>query len=245
MSLNLHLYGLNKYESDAYTALVQEGLSTALEVSRNSGVPHGKIYPTLDSLECKGFVKKYLGTPKRFMAIPPKVALEEATRKKEIELEEFKAKSASILTKLGTLTGKKASEPLDNIKIIEGYKNYLNLSVELHKKTKKEWRSISELSTYKPHIDVYKESVQRGIKVYILTSKEEATKEKIMIWKKSGAKLRYIDLLPTKFSIKDESDVTLRFGGQGKYVSLWVQNQSLAKSMKNYFNSLWKSAKEV
>ncbi len=49
--LNLRQYGLNNYESYAYTALVREGLSTAHELSKKSKVPHGKIYPILASLE--------------------------------------------------------------------------------------------------------------------------------------------------------------------------------------------------
>lgn len=242
MKLELQSLGLNAYESATYASLVQEGISTALEVSRKSTVPHGKIYPILDSLEKKGFVKKYSGTPQRFMAVPPQVAITNSLKKKEIELSELRSKSESVITKLNTLAGKKEQDPLDDIKIISGYKNYLNLSVELHKKNKKEWCTISELSLYQPHVEAYREAVKRGIKVRILTSKEEATEEKITLWKKVGVELRMMELLPTKFSIMDDSECTVRFTGKKEYVSLWISNQSLASSLKGYFNSLWEKA---
>ena len=54
--------------------------------------------------------------------------------------------------------------------------------------------------------------------------------------------IKFMDFLPTKFTVIDDSDVTIRLADDKKYISLWIRNQSLAKSMKNYFESLWKQA---
>src|SRR3989344_5270902 len=245
MKFNLKPYGLNTYEAEAYTALVQQGISSAHELSKRSKVPYGKIYPVLAALEQKGFVKKYDGTPQRFMAVEPKVAIEEAVRKQEHELKQLREQSQRLITTLGTLSGKKPKEPLERVRIIEGYKNYLNLSVELHKQVKQEWRSISELSTYKPHLDAYRDCIKRGVKVRMLTSNKEATPEKVEMWKAIGVELRMIEFMPTKFSIIDANDVTLRIATEEKYVSLWVQNPSLAESLRTYFDFLWEKAESV
>ena len=128
---------------------------------------------------------------------------------------------------------------------VEGYKNYLNVSVDLHKLTQSEWCSTSRLSTYKPHIDSYKTSIKRGVKIRMITSLSSTTSEKIKIWKNAGVEIRTLDIIPTKFSISDDKITTLRFTGEQKYVSLIIKNKSLAESMKEYFNMLWKEGKKI
>lgn len=243
--MDLDLFGLTRYEEMVYISLVKLGLSTAHEISKKSKVPYGKIYTVLASLHEKKFIIKYEGIPQRFAAADPKVIFDEKVREKEEELVRYRQKSESIIKKLGTLSNKKNEQSLDKIKTIEGYKNYLNLSVELHKKAEKTWHSISELSTYKPHIEAYKECIGRGVKVKMLVSLPEATEEKIRIWKKIGVELRGIDMHPAKFSVIDDKEITIRLTKEKKYVSLWIQNPALSHIMKNYFEILWEEAKPL
>jgi len=245
MIIDLNKYGLTKYESAAYLTLVQEGISTAFEISKKSSVPHGKIYPTLADLEQKGFVKKFTGAPTKFMAIEPKIIIEEVLQRKELEIKELKQRSEKIITELQALNVKKLTEPLEKIKVIEGYKHYLNLSVSLHEKAKQEWFTISRLPIYKPHLDVYKKCVERGVAVKVLTTITETNKNNLAEWKKTGAEIREISQLPGRFSVMDDTNVVIRISGEGKYLALWIQSPSLAKSSKNYFNFLWKQAKPL
>ncbi|MBU4456782.1 MAG: hypothetical protein KKA65_04735, partial [Nanoarchaeota archaeon] len=124
--MGLKKYGLTEYESKVYIALVKQGLSSAYEISKKSTVPYGKIYPVLASLEEKKFIRKLSGKPQRFVALDPKLVIEEQVRKKEQELLMFKQQSEKSIKELGSLSQKKYEEPLENIRIIEGYKNYLN-----------------------------------------------------------------------------------------------------------------------
>ncbi len=50
--------GFNEYESKSYTTLIQNGTSTAYQVSKLSGIPRARIYDTLESLVEKGIVLK-------------------------------------------------------------------------------------------------------------------------------------------------------------------------------------------
>ncbi len=235
--------GLTTYESMAYVALVRIGISTAHLLAKNSQVPYGKIYPVLASLEQKGFVRIYDGIPRRFMAIEPKIVVDQAIRTKEQELEHFRNSSSVLLAELGSFSVQKTQDPLESVRIIQGYKNYLSLSVALHKQVKREWCSISELSVFKPHIDAYKACAMRGVRIRMLTSEEEAKREKLEIWKAIGVKIRISEFLPTKFSVIDSTDVTIRMADKDHYVALWIRNPSLAKSMRDYFDVLWKRAK--
>ena len=195
MKLELQSLGLNSYESAAYVTLVREGISTALDITKKSTVPHGKIYPVLAVLEQKGFVKKFEGTPSRFMAVEPKIIIEDVFHRKELELKELKQRSEKLIAELQALNVKKPAEPLEKIKIIT---------------------TITDLN-----------------------------KNNLVEWKKTGAEIREIPQLPGRFSIMDDTDVIIRISGEGKYLALWVQSPSLAKSSKKYFDFLWEQAKPL
>jgi len=68
--------GLNTYEVKIWTALLSRGISTAGELSDIANVPRSRSYDVLESLEKKGFVVMKLGKPIKYLAIPPKKALE-------------------------------------------------------------------------------------------------------------------------------------------------------------------------
>src|SRR4030066_1302037 len=63
--------GLNAYEIDSYTALLEEGQMTAMEISRKASVPYSKIYEVLNSLKEKGWVKSSESRPFKYYPVPP------------------------------------------------------------------------------------------------------------------------------------------------------------------------------
>jgi len=65
------VFGLRKYEADVYLALLQRSMATAQEVAENAAVPSPRIYSILKSLEQRGYVLKYQGSPARFRATNP------------------------------------------------------------------------------------------------------------------------------------------------------------------------------
>jgi len=77
---NVKLLGLNTYEVKIWTALLSRGVSTAGELSDMANVPRSRSYDVLESLEKKGFVTIKLGKPIKYIAVPPKEALERVKR---------------------------------------------------------------------------------------------------------------------------------------------------------------------
>lgn len=235
---------LTAYEAQAYRSLVQHGVMTASEVAKHSGVPYGKVYPVLEMLVKKGAAKRYAGRPQRFIAVEPAIIARQAVERKEAEARQLKHLAQRFLKEAGELGRRNDAQPVDRIRIVEGYRNYLRLSVALHKEARAEWLSISELSLYKPHIDAYRENVRSGVRVRVLTSREEATPQKLAVWRKTGAQIRFMERLPTKFSVIDHNDVTVRLAEGDAYVSVWIRNPSLNQSMRTYFELLWSQAQE-
>lgn len=239
-------YGLDKYESMVYLALLKIGLSTSSIVSKESKVPYGRIYSVLSSLESKGFIKTYSGRPKRFLAIEPRVILNKFIDKKLLEIEAIQKENDKFIQELEGLSKKEKTEPLEVVNIIEGRKNYLNLSVKLHKKAHKEWRTIHRLPIYQPHLQSYYEAARRGVKIRILTHITEENQENLRIWKKLNVSIRNLKRIPSTFTAIDDTDVILRLSESApSYISLHIQNPALAKTLADYFDGLWKDAKKL
>ena len=76
----LATFGLNKYETSVYRALVGEGISCAKDLSHATGVPYGKVYEILEALAHKGFVLALPTKPAKFQAVSPKNAIEAVKR---------------------------------------------------------------------------------------------------------------------------------------------------------------------
>jgi HTH-type transcriptional regulator, sugar sensing transcriptional regulator len=67
----LQRVGLNKYEAEAYTALLQYGPLTGYELGKRSGVPLSRSYEVLERLTIKGLALVQPGDPPRYIAEAP------------------------------------------------------------------------------------------------------------------------------------------------------------------------------
>lgn len=242
----LKKYGLNTYEAKAYLTLLKLGLSTSSPIAKESRVPYGKIYPVLSSLESKEFIKIYTGTPKRFIAIEPSIILNKVVDKRLHSINNLKESSKTLIKQLETPKLEKI-KPLELINIVEGKKNYLNLSVKLHEKAKKEWKTIQTLPLYQPHIQSYKDMIKTGVKVKILTYITEKNKENLKIWKKLDVEIRILKKPQSRFTVIDNKEVILRVtdANIGGYIAIHIKNPSLAQTLSRSFDQLWGESKNI
>jgi hypothetical protein len=67
----LQRVGLNKYEAEAYAALLQHGPLTGYELGKRSGVPLSRSYEILERLTAKGLALVQPGDPPRYVAEAP------------------------------------------------------------------------------------------------------------------------------------------------------------------------------
>lgn len=72
---NLSYIGLNKYESKVYLTLVEEGISTAKNISDVTSIPYGKVYEIINSLLNKGFIETSPTKPVKCKAVDPRDVL--------------------------------------------------------------------------------------------------------------------------------------------------------------------------
>jgi sugar-specific transcriptional regulator TrmB len=81
--------GLSEYEASAYRALLETGPATAKELSEASGVPMGRIYDVLGSIEAQHLVRSQAASrPKKYAAVEPDTALDRLLEDRKRELDE-------------------------------------------------------------------------------------------------------------------------------------------------------------
>jgi sugar-specific transcriptional regulator TrmB len=80
--------GLSEYEARVYRALLDTGPTTAKELSRASGVPMGRIYDVLASIETHSLIRSQsVSRPKKYVAVEPETALSRLLDDRRRELE--------------------------------------------------------------------------------------------------------------------------------------------------------------
>ena len=77
LTVSLEEFGLSKYESQAYIALISKGTISASELAYYSEIPRTKIYPTLLKLESKKLAIISKSKPIMCTAISPEDAFDE------------------------------------------------------------------------------------------------------------------------------------------------------------------------
>lgn len=114
----LQRLGLTKYESLAYITLLKLGPSKATDITKESGIPHTRVYDVLSSLHRKGFVDVMQGTPRLYKPVNPEVILEKI---KEKIVQDIEALKESFLELYREVHG----EELPEIWTIQGFDNTL------------------------------------------------------------------------------------------------------------------------
>ena len=109
----LQKLGLTKYESLAYITLLKLGPSKATDITKESGIPHTRVYDVLSSLHRKGFVDVMHGTPRLYRPVNPEVVLErikeefieDIEKLKEAFVELYKQTHGQELPEIWTILG--------------------------------------------------------------------------------------------------------------------------------------------
>lgn len=67
--------GLTTYEAKVFSALTRLGEAGVADIHAIAEVPRSAVYGTLEKLERRGIIETSTGRPKKFRALPPKVAI--------------------------------------------------------------------------------------------------------------------------------------------------------------------------
>lgn len=238
MDIDPSLLGLNNYELKAYETLIVIGKCTATKVSKESGVPHGKIYPVLDSLMKKGLIDAIPKEPKEFIPNSPDL-LKSLLQRKNKEIENVKDR----IDKLKTLY-KEDKEP-DESKLIvrQGHKSFYKI-LEVLKTPEKynyaiKWNSEYHNSWAKKH----KDQLNKGIDVKVLARYDDETEKNIKKWLKVNKNIKKMENEGVAISIQDDEEVMITLPKMNSIIL--IKDEALAKVIRRLFLEAYKNSEDI
>lgn len=197
--------GLTMYEAQAYVTLTSLIQGSADEVSKNSGIPHSKIYDVLKKLNEKDFIEVEDGRPLTYIAKSP---VEVLSREKE----NITSQIDDTITRLTNIYENGMSQVQAPIWRIYGVEKIINQEVEIIKRAKNTVNMrIGFLFEGEGEalIDAFKK--RRSLKVNILASptchinNEEI--DIIKMFKDAGINIQKADIPFVKVMISDSKEM--------------------------------------
>jgi len=234
--IRLELLGLTKYEASAYEALVRLGKAGAPEISRESGVPYGRIYDTLNSLVNKGLVIVIPEKAKKFIAAPPE-SIEKILNTKIREMLNLKEDIKKLKTIYTT-----TEEPVE---IARGKRNFYKVIKRVPRPEKYSY-SIRFTSEIRPEwVNDNRKEIKKGVDLKRLVKYDENTKENIIKWKKliPGLKQRKFEINNVAADIVDDKAVF--FALIESNVTILVKDPNFAKLMRKLYELAWEKSENI
>jgi len=234
----LQVLDLTKNESKVYIALVKLKIASVSEISRATDVPRVNIYDVLESLKEKGLVASVIKSNKKYFEPANPKNLKELLTKKQGQIKLAQQKIQELSNEFEKdLTKKDVALFKGKLGIKTILKDALNSKTEIIN-----YGSTGKFpETYKEYFDIWEDSrIRNKIKMRIIASKSIKGKHP----KKKLQQTRYLDLEFTNLTSTFiyENKVAI-FTWTLDPLGVLIENQELADSYKNYFESLWRTAK--
>lgn len=228
--------GLSENEAKIYLALLKLGQSLVSKIVIETRINRTHIYDRLNKLLEKGIVSYAIKSGKKyFRAISPEKLLE--------KLEEKEKEFRNILPELFMIKKKEVDIDIEVYKSKEGLKTLLN---DILKEKKDVFilgftgSVAKELEFFYPHFQ--KQRAKLGIKRKIIADYKI---KKPLLSKETLTKYKFI---PEKYQSPSGMWVygnkTVIFLPEKELYMILIKSKKVAQLYRNYFNILWKSAKE-
>lgn len=232
--------GLNNYEIDAYTSLLEGGKMTAMEISRESTIPYSKIYETLNSLKEKGWIKSSESRPFKYYPIPPLEAVAVTKLKWGDKMQNWEN---TLSEELQPLYEKRELVERSDMLILRGQQAILTKLEEVSINATKELMIAAP--KFSKNILTSAESFLDGLKrtVAIKLMVTGTTEEWLFLKKIMGAKeVRIREHMFGGGIIADEKEAMLFLGEDKPTLVIWSDHIGLVGFAREYFQFLWDSS---
>jgi sugar-specific transcriptional regulator TrmB len=231
------MLNMNKYEWVTYNTLIDIGQSKALRISRESNVPHGKIYEVLESLKEKGLIDIIPLKIKEFIANDPEIILQ--------LIEEKSHRIHSV--KKNILQLKKTFEEntqIDNSDILirQGLKGFYTI-LEMMEAPKNINYSVKWSSEYnREWAEKQKKQIDDGTDVKVLTRYDEETQGDVNKYLKYNKNIKRIENKSVALSIHDE-EVLISLPQTNS--TILIKDIAFTNLMQSFFNAKYKNSPEI
>jgi sugar-specific transcriptional regulator TrmB len=240
-------------QAKIYIGLSVLGVASASEIASLSEVRREEVYRVMPELERIGLVTRKLETPRRFLAIEVKTALETLINVKrkamEKEITNLRQKKVELITQLKTTTKSKTEEQ-SSTEVFSEHTSVMAKLVQMIKKARRRIMLVSSLdglgTVLVRKIDKTIEMGKNQINTQIIIDDSwlsETNTLKLMRSKMADKQieLRHVERLPFNLLVVDEGEAIwgeFQPGNVGSKVFL-TNNKAQIDLVKMAFNNLW------
>lgn len=213
--------GLSSYEEQVYRTLLVTGAVAATEVSDASGVPKGRIYDVLNSLNARQLIHTQATDPTRYVAEPPETVVDRLLAERTAELQQEWARYHDVADSvrsnllptlptdgsiwLGTLGSEEMRTALEE--------HMRTATTSVHATVGPPYES-ARWELLKQEVDAFFDGAESGISVSLLVSEQllETTPETLFDVAEEHAaevRIRVVPELPLSFDVVDETVATI------------------------------------
>lgn len=238
--------GFTKNEASVYLALLGLGSTTTGPIIKKASISPGKVYIILDRLINKGIVTHTVKSGTKYFQSKEPTTLIEWFEEKEKDMAEKKKK---LLNMMPTLQAKLDSSIYKKqVEIYEGFRA-MKLLYDSILNNKNELFIIGSTSLVPQVLEDYlsrwhKVRIQKKIDTKIIYSKARKKYAKNRE-KMKYTEVKYLDLplSPSWTTIFKDHVITVTLEGEMNITCFLIKDKNVANSQKDYFNLLWKQAK--
>lgn len=266
----LRNFGLTKYEADVYLTLLRTGSADANVIASTSGVPLGRIYNILSSLQEKKMIHAQETRPRKFAAVEPSTALKYLLDAQSFKLQQASMRFSELAAELEKeLLGIKPSPRNKQFWTAAlGSEETRDIIIEQINQVNEEMCltiGYPEFSKYLPSKNIEKNdtrkallrALERGVQFRMLIDRSinypDMAKDKTVrsISRYLGKSLlcRTITFTSTLFDVIDDDKVNLKISSPVKKEELFaivhVRDKKLAAEMKKHFEDMWERAEPL
>ena len=242
--------GLTTYEGRAYAALIRRESFTPAQVARESGVPRQRIYDVLGTLVQKGLASARPGAQVKYAAIGPELAVERLLALQREGLASLERDGASVIEELTPefVAGRSHTNPLEYIEVLRDRTAINRRFDELQAQVEREILVFTKPPYARPPAEnvegIAVSRTHEARSVYELSVlADPSSREAVTRFMEAGTQARFVDQLPLKLVIMDESIVM--FGMDDPVAAsdgvtiVVVEHPSLALALKITFETVW------
>ncbi|MFT4311482.1 MAG: TrmB family transcriptional regulator [Candidatus Woesearchaeota archaeon] len=238
----LRRFDLTDGESKAYLALSELGPSTVGPIVKKASIAYANIYDVLRRLQNKGLVSYITkGKAKVFSAAPPD-ELKNMLVQKQKKLEDQAKLLKDLLPELEKL--QETHEP-EKAEVFLGFKGLRVAYKKLieNNNTKEIMSIYNHKNEYAGAADEFFYEIYNEYKLYTVRVIADKSFKDADYAKKVSHPLKYVDTpLPSQIDVCGSK--VLLISWQKPILSVLITAESFANNFKDYFEALWKKAKE-
>jgi len=256
----LALFGMTNTQAKIYIGLNALGVASASEIASLSEVRREEVYRVMPELEKLGLVTRKLGTPRRFLAIEVKAALETLIKAKRKAMEEeitnLMRKKVELIAQLKTTTRLRPEEEDSSTEVFSEHMSVLAKLVQMIKKAKRRIMLVSSLdqvgTVLVRKIEKTMKMGKNRVSTQIIIDDSWLSETRLLKLMRSKMadkqiELRHVEVLPFNLLIVDEEEAIWgefqpRNAGSKTFLT---NDQTQIGLVKAAFNNLWMQSQKV